>query len=159
MQTLYHFTSQHHLHGVARFGLTVGDIPTDIHRFEGRCGVWPTSDCTARGHGLEGSTTDKSRYRLTVVIPEGDRALAKWTEWAAKNATPATVRDLHAIANGFDTWYVYFAVIDPARIEVCVDMQTGLAVVDWRDIPKGDVRPVPPERRHVWHKKLRQLSS
>jgi hypothetical protein len=53
----------------------------------------------------------------------------------------------------FDTWYVYFGVIDPAKIAECVDMDTGLAVEGWRDTPEGR-KPVPPERRHLWHKKL-----
>jgi hypothetical protein len=129
-------------------------VPTDIDRHEGRCGVWLTSDDTARAHGLEWSKVDKSRYRLAVNVPEDDPALVKWTEWAGKNATPATVRKLHAVASSFDTWYVYFGFIDLAKIEGCVDVQTGLAVEDWRETPEGDVRPVPPERRHVWHKKL-----
>ena len=151
---LYHFTDCHHLHGVGRFGLTIGDVPTDIHRWEGRCGVWLTSDDTAHGHGLEGSPLDKSRYRLTVGIAEDDPSLEKWIEWSAKNVTPVTIRFLHAAASGFNTWYVYFGVIDPAKIEACTDMQTGLAIENWRETPEGNVRPVPPERRHVWHKKL-----
>jgi hypothetical protein len=75
---LYHFTSEHHLHGIARFGLTVGDVPTDIHQWKGRCGVWLTSNDAARGHGLEGSSTDKSRYRLMVEVDGDDPALVKW---------------------------------------------------------------------------------
>jgi hypothetical protein len=154
MRMLYHFTSRHHLHGIGRYGLTVGDVPTDIPRWEGRCGVWLTTDDTATGHGLEGGAVNQSRYRLTVGISEDDPALLKWTEWSAKNVTPATRRALHATASRFDTWYVYFGVINPAEIAECVDMQTGLAVEDWRETPEGVVRPVPPERRHVWHKKL-----
>lgn len=82
---LYHFTSWHHLHGIGRFGLTVGDVPTDIHRWKGCCGVWLTSNGSARGHGLEGSSVDKSRYRLTVDVPEDDPALVKWTEWTSES--------------------------------------------------------------------------
>jgi hypothetical protein len=92
MKKLHHFTSWYHLHGIGRFGLTIGDVPTDIDRWEGRCGVWLTSDAPARGHGLEGGSVDKSRYRLTVEVSEDDPALVKWTEWAGKNATPATVQ-------------------------------------------------------------------
>ncbi len=121
-----------------------------------RCGVWLTSSGTAQGHGLGGDAyaVDKSRYRLTVGVSEDDPALVKWTEWAAENVTPVTVKALHATASHFDTWYVYFGVIDPAEIEECIDMQTGLTVEGWRDTPEGLARPVPPERRHVWHKKL-----
>lgn len=152
---LYHFTDRHHLHGVGRYGLTIGDVPTDIHQWKGRCGVWPTSDSTAHGHGLEGSDVDKSRYRLTVRIAEGDPALVKWTEWSAKNVTPATIRVPHATASSFDTWYVYFGIVGLTGIEECVDMQTGKVIKDWCDAPQSElVRPVPPERRDKWHKKL-----
>ena len=67
---------------------------------------------------------------------------------------PATVRALHATAASFDTWCIYFGVVDPAAIEECVDMQSGLVVKSWRDTPQGLAKPVPPDRRHVWHKKL-----
>ena len=113
----------------------------------GARGRWLTSDGdTVCGHGLEGRCTDKARYRLMVDVPEDDPVLVKWTEWGAKNATPATIRGQHATASNFDTWYVYLGA--------CVDMSTGIAVEDWRDRPEGDVRPVPPERRHAWHKGL-----
>jgi hypothetical protein len=67
---------------------------------------------------------------------------------------PATVYVLHAIAASFGTWYVYFGVIDLEAIEECIDMQSGLVVESWRDTPQGRAKPIPPERRHVWHKKL-----
>ena len=101
-----------------------------------------------------GATVDKTRYRLTANIAEDTPVLVKWTEWAAKNVTPATIRVLHEAAGSFETWYVYFGVIDPTAIEECVDMQTELIVEDWRDVPMGLVKPVPPDRRHAWHKKL-----
>ena len=61
---------------------------------------------------------------------------------------------LHAIAASFGTWYVYFGGIDLEAIEECIDMQSGLVVESWRDTPQGRAKPIPPERRHVWHKKL-----
>jgi hypothetical protein len=152
---LYHFTSWHHLHCISRHGLTVGDVPTDIRRIEGRVGVWLTSDETARGHGLTGATVDKGRYRLTVTIPEDIPALVKWIEWGAKNATSETVAGLHATASAYATWYVYFGVIPPSAIEECVDMQNRAVVKEWRDTPDtGIVRCVPPCRRQAWHKRL-----
>ena len=39
MKKLYHFTSWHHLHAIGRCGLTVGDVPTDIHRGRAAAGV------------------------------------------------------------------------------------------------------------------------
>jgi hypothetical protein len=152
----FHFTDWHHLHGIARYGLTVGDVPTDLGRCEGRCGIWLTTDGdTALGrHGLDGSRFDKTRYRLTVEVDENDAALVRWTDWAVAHATPETIRCLHAVASGFASWFVYFGVVDPKRIIACIDMQTGLAVEDWRNTPEGQVKPVAPDRRHVWHKKL-----
>ena len=143
MKKLYHFTSRDHLHGIGRYGLTVGDVPTDIDRCEGQCGVWLTSDDAPAGHGLEFSAVNKKRYRLTVGVAEDDSALIKWTDFAAKNATPATIRSLHSSGGAFDSWYVYFAVIDAPKIEECIDMETGLAVEGWRDMPEGAARPVP----------------
>ena len=45
---LYHFTSARHLYGIGLYGLTVGDVPTDIKRERGRIGVWrlPTTHQT-----------------------------------------------------------------------------------------------------------------
>jgi hypothetical protein len=65
---LYHFTSVRHLYGIALHGLTVGDVPTDIAKCKGTCGVWLTSDPSPGGNGLEGSAADKSRFRLTVAL-------------------------------------------------------------------------------------------
>lgn len=36
---LHHFTSERHLRPIAKFGLTVGDVPTDLRRGAAR-GVW-----------------------------------------------------------------------------------------------------------------------
>jgi hypothetical protein len=151
---LYHFTSQRHLYGIRRHGLTVGDVPTDILSNKGRIGVWLTSVGEPRGHGLEGGAADKLRFRLTVNAPENS-LLARWAEWAAENVTPETVRKLHATAGAFETWWIYFGVLDRAAIEECVDMQTCAAVEGWGDTATVmDVKPVPPWRRHAWHRKL-----
>lgn len=73
---LYHFTSLYHLRGISQYGLTVGDVPTDIERFKGRIGIWLTSSPTPDGHGLEGSFTNKKQFRLLVDVPE-DEALVE----------------------------------------------------------------------------------
>lgn len=98
------------------------------HHARANSGEQLTSDGAARGHGLGGSVTDKSRYRLTVDVSTDEPALVKWTEWAERNATPATIRALHATATASDSWYVFFGVIDPTKIDECVDMHTGRAV-------------------------------
>ncbi len=153
---LYHFTSLRHLYGIALYGLTVGDVPTDLASYRGRCGVWLTSSSDPKGHGLDGGpTADKSRFRLTVNAPNNP-LLVKWVEWGATHATLETIRALHEVGSDFGSWYVYFGVIDPTAIIECVDMQTGRAVEDWRNRSPSplDMPPVPPSRRSAWHKKL-----
>jgi hypothetical protein len=67
---LYHFTSARHLRPISRYGLTVGDVPTDLDRWRGRIGVWLTSSSVPYGHGLEGSTGEKGAYRLSVSVAD-----------------------------------------------------------------------------------------
>src|SRR5262249_48827569 len=117
---LYHFTSMRHLYAIGRYGLTVGDVPTDIQKGEGRCGGWLTSGNTPEGLGREGSSTDKKRVRFLVDVPERAN-LVKWTEWAPKNVTVKTIAALNSTAMGFDSWHVYFGVIDRAAILQCLD--------------------------------------
>ncbi len=99
---LYHFTSIYHLRGIAKYGLTVGDVPTDMDAVKGIVGVWLTTSPTPEGHGLSGSKADKTRFRLTVDVPE-DRLLHKWTAWARSNVPArtlqmlATPRDRHRV--------------------------------------------------------------
>ena len=74
-------------------------------------------------------------------------------DWAVERVTPTTIRILHELASGFGTWFVYFGVIDPTKITACADMQGGgHNIENWRDMPEGRAKPVPPERRHVFRK-------
>ena len=64
-------------------------------------------------------------------------AAARWVDWATDNAS------------------IYFGVVPRAQIEECVDMQSGLIVEDCgANRSEQDTEPVPPWRRHAWHKKL-----
>jgi hypothetical protein len=114
-----------------------------------------TSDDDPNGHGLDGGEADKTQFRLTVDVPDNG-LLFRWIDWAAEHATPDTVRRLHLTASGFDSWYVYFGVIDRSAIVNCVDTRTGREVEDWANRPQSpsDVKPVPSWRRAAWHKKL-----
>ena len=154
--TLYHFTSRRHLHGIAEFGLTVGDVPTDIAKNRGRVGVWFTAARTAANNGLEGSVVDKTRFRLSVAFPDGSPLLHKWTDWAKENCTFATVEALHRTAGAFDAWYVYFGVIKPEAIVACTDMQSGEDMSEWATLPPdpSDVRGGSAWRRDAWHSAL-----
>ncbi len=89
---LYHYTSAYHLRGIGEYGLTVGDVPTNMELVEGRVGVWLTSSATPDGHGLRGSKVDKLGFLLTVEVPD-DGPLHKWTAWASANATQRTIGD------------------------------------------------------------------
>lgn len=157
---LYHFTSARHLRPIASHGLTVGDVPTDIRRRRGRVGVWLTSSTTAAGHGLEGSSLDKTRYRLSVEAPEGP-LLVRWEEWAPSHVTEETVAALHTTAakhagEGPGSWYIYFGVLSPSSIRQCVDMATGLDLEQWGEIspPDLDVKAVPAWRREAWQRQM-----
>jgi hypothetical protein len=97
---LYHFTSLHHLRGIALYGLTVGDVPTDIAKSKGRCGVWLTLNSDPRGHGLDGSSSDKSRIRLAVDAPE-NACLVRWVDWATRHVTRDTINALHSVCAEF----------------------------------------------------------
>lgn len=152
---LYHFTSARHLRGISKYGLTIGDVPTDIRRWKSRVGVWFTSVPDAVGHGLEGGATDKTRYRLTVEVP-ANTSLVKWLEWASANVSPETIRALHLTATNYASWYVYFGVLPPTAIIQCVDMAIGQTVDNWAELspPELDVRGVPAYRRMEWQKKM-----
>jgi hypothetical protein len=152
--SLYHFTSQHHLPGIARHGLTVGDVPTDIQRNLGRVGIWLTSTACPVGHGLEGSTVNKKQMRLLVELDDADPALAHWPKWAIEHATPATIQALHRSAAGFETWWIYFGHIASTSVRECIDLSIGQPT-GWPDIPAVAGQPgVPYWRRHAWHKAL-----
>ncbi len=158
---LYHYTSGRHLRGIGSFGLTVGDVPTDISRGRGRIGVWLTSAATAGGHGLEGSAVNKRRYRLAVKVREDAPLLHQWTHWASKNVTAETIAALHNAAaehdgEGPSSWYIYLGVLPASTILSCVDMENGTILSEWSEVsPVGlDIKGVPPWRRQTWHRQL-----
>ncbi|GJE00914.1 hypothetical protein [Methylobacterium isbiliense] len=153
---LYHYTAPQHLAGIAKHGLTVGDVPTDLRRYKGRVGVWLTTSPEATGHGLAGSSISKRRYRLTVDVPPS--AVVKWAEWAPGNVTPETFENLKRCAGSdgpsqWETWFVCFGVVRPAAIVACRDMLTGLDVEDWATTGPA-VMAVPAWRREAWHRGL-----
>jgi hypothetical protein len=153
---LYHYTSPHYLRGIARYGLTVGDVPTNLQRNLGRVGVWLTSAITASGHGLENSIHNKTQYRLTVEVPENSSNLVKWSEWAPKHVTAETVKGLHETAAGYESWYVFFGVIESVDISSCTETMTGTEVSNWGEVSPADLdmKGVPAWRRDAWHRQL-----
>jgi hypothetical protein len=119
---------------IARHGITVGDVPTDIHRFRGRIGVWLTSSESAAGHGLFLLRCRQDRLPPDGRNPRSRADEARWLDWAPLNVTPETVRALHGTAGRFESaapesWYIYFGVIPPLWIGACADMTTGTLVL------------------------------
>lgn len=152
---LYHFTSAQHLHGIFKHGLTVGDVVTDLESFEGKIGVWLTSSPTPEGHGLSGSSVDKTAFRLTVDVPDVV-PLWKWTEWAAFNLSAETIELLNTPdAHKFDEYYVYFGWLRRETIVEVVSMRTGLPVQEWgRLLSEAESAPaVPFRKRYDWQRR------
>jgi hypothetical protein len=156
---LYHYTSGRHLRAIAKYGLTVGDVPTDIKKERGRIGIWLTNSLKEHGHGLEGSGVNKQQYRLAVSINDGAPALHKWSDWASKHVTANTISWLHTAAGrraNPDSWFIYFDVIVPERIIECVEVATGAVVADYENVspPALDIKAVPSWRREAWQKRM-----
>lgn len=152
---LYHFTSAAHLHAISQHGLTVGDVVTDLDSFKGKIGVWLTSSTTPEGHGLSGSTVDKTEFRLLVDVPE-NRMLWKWTDWAQENLSPE-IRGLLDTpdAHRFEEFYVYFGWLPTERIIEVTSTITGELENDWgRHRPESDLAlGVPFRKRYDWQKR------
>lgn len=163
---LYHFTSPKHLAAIAQCGLTVGDVPTDLERGRGLIGVWFTESSEPTGHGLPGGRTDKKRFRLAVEFAYGAPLLHKWSEWAPRNVTAATIDSLHRAAadeagsepDAWRSWFIYLGVIPLERIVECADLEAGEPLKDWHTaalaFASPDVPPVPPWRRAAWQRHM-----
>ena len=68
---LYHYSAGEYLHAIAKHGLTVGDVPTNIMAGLGRFGLYGFLGDHPGGNCLGGSAIDKSRFRFAVeVTPE-----------------------------------------------------------------------------------------
>lgn len=153
---LYHFTGAEMLRGIAKCGLTVGDVPTDLRTTAGKIGVWFSDIADANGHGLEESAVDKKRMRLTVDVPD-TVSLVKWSDWAAMNVSSDTIRSLEAAGgHAASTWWIFFGWIKPGLISSVHDMRDGTEIENWQTaVPLEVSRPgVPYWRREVWQKKM-----
>lgn len=152
---LFHYTSLLHIRGIAKYGLTVGDVPTDLVKNQGRVGVWLTDLGNPSDLGLDGSRVDKKRLRLSVQVSEASAVLHRWTDWADKNVTPFTRVRLSEIAPTSKNWWIYLGVIPRKDIVACIDMSNGEAL-DIELVPpnRSEVAGVPTWRREAWHRKL-----
>ena len=152
---LYHFTSAAHLRGIHQYGLTVGDVVTDIAGFKGKVGVWLTTSPTPEGQGLGGTMVDKSEFRLTVDVPENN-LLRRWSNWARENLSQETrvALDSGDIERP-DDFFVYFGWLPTDRILDVTSAFTGRAEMDWgRERPQSHLAPgVPFRKRYDWQKR------
>lgn len=155
---LYHYTAGQNLRGIAKEGLTVGDVPTDLLKFRGRVGVWFTASDDPNGHGLDGSQVDKKRFRLSVEVTESP-LLVSWPIWAKSNVTPFTLQRLNAAVVGTSRsqeWWVCFGLVRPEQILQAIDMSTGEEVHEWQTSwPNYDSQPgIPFRQREAWQKRM-----
>jgi hypothetical protein len=153
---LYHFTSAAHLRGIGQYGLTVGDIPTNLYFNQGKVGVWLTSSQYGNGHGLERSAVDKKRFRLSVEVKEDDPCLHHWETWASTHVLRETAAALHRAGSSYRTWYVYLGVIALPSIVACTDMHSRREVTDWAEFcpPDRSLPAVAPADREAWHQRM-----
>lgn len=159
---LYHYTAGEYLRGIAKHGLTVGDVMLDATSTAGLIGVWFTTSPSPNGHGVDTSALDKQRFRLTVEVPADDERLVKWVDWAPDHVTPqaiAILKSSAAKASGVDvadTWHVYFGWIKPEWIIDAVDIESGETVPNWQACwPEAEsLRGVPYWRRQAWQKQM-----
>lgn len=155
---LYHYTAGENLRGIAKEGLTVGDVPTDLSKSRGRIGVWFTTSEDANGHGLDGSRVNKKRFRLAVEVPESP-LLVRWSEWASSNVTASTRKRLDDAIDGESRsgdWWICFGWVRPEQIDHVFDMTTGQQVPEWHQAwPESNSRTgIPFRKRDAWQRRL-----
>lgn len=159
---LFHFTAIEYIEDIKKEGLNRGDVPTSM--YDGRNGVWLTSDPEPSGHGLSEreELTDEDRnslwrctgslppkgssffpnklaVRITVVVPTTDRKLVRWRKWSRKHCEPKTY-DLLTKANGHkhDTWWIYFGLIEPSRFRAIEYLSQGTPGFDGKALSAPD---------------------
>lgn len=154
---LYHFTGAEMLRGIAKCGLTVGDVPTDLRTMSGRIGVWFSDISEADGHGLEQSAVNKKRMRLTVDLPPDLPALVRWRSWAPANVSADTIAALEkAGGEAAESWWIFFGWVKPEWVVAVHDMEGGQQMLEWQTaFPEETSRAgIPYWRRETWQKKM-----
>ena len=113
---LYHYTSETHLPMI----LTAGFLKTtesNVSATKEHAGpdvVWlTTADEPSAGHGLAGSSVDKSAIRFSVELPK--LAVYDWKTWAkAQGSNPGFIQSL-ARSGGAGTWRITTSAIPASR--------------------------------------------
>lgn len=159
----YHFTSKHHLPGIAADGLSRGDVPI-TRDGPGAVGVWLTTDSTPTGHGLPGGedivhltpeqrvrlgvsadevirSVNKQAVRFKIKLPSSDRRLSHWPRWARKRLAPDWYATLTgASGHRSETWWIFWGVIPPSELLDPMDLERGEPLAGWPDDYLGGAR-------------------
>lgn len=153
---LFHYTSAAHLRGIHKHGLTVGDVVTNLEKYEGQIAVWLTSSGDPNGHGLANSLVDKTEFRLTVEVEDDDDRLWKWSEWASQHLDETTQSRIQ-MADGYSSssWYLFFGWVPRAKIIEVVSTKTGRRIDNWAEYYPEVIsaRPVSYEGRFAWQRR------
>jgi hypothetical protein len=160
---LYHFTARELLPGIARDGLSRGQVPLSPRQAINA--VWLTTDGDPSGHGLADGvglpehliaiarrlnedpssvvTLNKRAIRFAVKLRSRDPDLVHWPRWSKRVLAPDWYEALNRAGGGkAPTWYLYFGVIAPGLIEP-IDVATATPLDGW---PEAFVSlPVAPE--------------
>ena len=125
---LYHFTSHLALPHIEEEGIAFGDVPlTQSAENHGEdTAVWLTTDKDPKKQGWKnparkGRNVDNTAIRLTVEIPEADRArLHLWRDYAARHVVDENWQhQLEEAGGGAECavcWYLFKGVVKPEWI-------------------------------------------
>jgi hypothetical protein len=89
--------------------------------------VWlTTSDDPSLGHGLQGSSADKTRIRFAVGVPK--REVARWHDFAREFGMERGAISELAAAGGSGTWRVIRRPIPASEWLEIIDLRSGEAI-------------------------------
>lgn len=128
---LYHFTSVAHLQRILESGYlkTVESNVSFKREHAGPDVVWLTTSQTAdAGHGLQGSSVDKTAIRFTVEVDK--RSVHKWKEWAKARGSSQETMAILARSGGSASWRVVTAPIPLENWVEVRNMATGEVLLD-----------------------------
>ena len=121
---LYHFTAAEYLEGIKQNGIVRGHVATSPT--EALQAPWLTSDPSWEAQRwTHSSAHDKSRFRLTVEIPDNTRGLWHWPRLARElKVSPEWFKIQSDLRGDPEPWYVFYGVIPPEWI-VAIDERPG----------------------------------
>lgn len=123
MKVLYHYTSMVHLPRILQAGfLKLTESNLRLDRVGYKPVVWLTEDSNVVGHGLEGSSVDKTEVKITV---EHKKSYDYWKAWSRKNKIPKQWAAALERKQKPETWWVSTTVIPLKDIIKIENRYTG----------------------------------